>query len=106
MKKAICRHVQTRSTRITLGVALGMLCTGGMSVARAETIPVDSPRWQLEGAEVADHLGRRSLWLHRGFATPKGVEIGDGVIDLDMAGSGARGFYGIDFRTQPNGDGE
>ncbi|PYU12263.1 MAG: hypothetical protein DMG37_13800 [Acidobacteria bacterium] len=30
----------------------------------------------------------------------------DGVIDLDMAGTGGRGFYNIFFRTQANGDGE
>jgi hypothetical protein len=30
----------------------------------------------------------------------------DGVIDVDMAGTGARGFYNILFRTQANGDGE
>jgi hypothetical protein len=30
----------------------------------------------------------------------------DGVIDVDMAGSGARGFYNINFRVQGDGNGE
>ena len=30
----------------------------------------------------------------------------DGVIDVDMAGSGARGFYNTHFRTQGDGNGE
>ena len=80
-----------------------MICVGGMGAAQAESFPADSPRWQLEDkAEVADYLGRRCLWLHRGVATLKDFEIADLVIDLDMAGSGARGFYGIRFRVQPN----
>src|SRR5712691_4998260 len=33
-------------------------------VAQAESIPTDSPRWQLEGkAKATEYLGRRCLWL-------------------------------------------
>jgi len=64
--------------------------------ARAESIPPDSPRWQLEGkAKVTEYLGRRCLSLQDGAAAPKDFEMADGVIDVDMAGSGARGFYNI-----------
>jgi hypothetical protein len=36
----------------------------------------------------------------------KDFEMSDGVIDVDMAGSGARGFYNIRFRTQGDGNSE
>jgi hypothetical protein len=44
--------------------------------------------------------------LQDGSASLKDFEMTDGVIDVDVAGSGARGFYNILFRTQANGDGE
>ena len=75
--------------------------------ARAESIPPDSPRWQLEGkAKVTEYLGRRCLSLQDSAAALKDFEMADGVIDVDMAGSGARGFYNIHFRTQADGNGE
>jgi len=88
-------------------VALGVVFVGGVCAAQTESIPADSPRWQLEGkAKAADYLGRRCLALEDGVATLKDFEMTDGVIDIDMAGDGARGFYNIFFRTRPNGNGE
>jgi hypothetical protein len=93
--------------------AFGLVSSFGASraqtqnVAQAESIPTDSPRWQLEGqAKATEYLGRRCLWLQGGAATLKDFEMTDGVIDVDMAGSGARGFYNILFRTQRDGNGE
>jgi hypothetical protein len=80
---------------------------GGVWAAQAESIPADSPRWQLEGqAEVTEYLGRRCLSLRDGHASLKDFEMTDGVIDVDMAGSGERGFYSISFRAQEDGNGE
>jgi hypothetical protein len=44
--------------------------------------------------------------LQDGAAWLKDFEMADGVIDVDMAGSGARGFYNIAFRTQGDGNRE
>src|SRR5206468_178444 len=41
-----------------------------------------------------------------GAATLKDFEFTDGLIDFDIAGSGARGFLGVFFRTQADGNGE
>jgi len=80
---------------------LGVVCLGAFWAAQVESIPTDSPRWQLEGkAKATQYLGRRCLWLQDGRASLKDFEMTDGVIDVDMAGSGARGFYNILFRTQ------
>ena len=84
-----------------------LVFVAGVCAARAESFPADSPRWQLgPTGKVVDYLGRRSLALEDDIATLKDFEMADGVIDVDMAGSGARGFYNILFRTQANGDGE
>src|SRR5260370_22996127 len=81
--------------------------TKKLKAAQAESIPTDSPRWQLEGkAKATEYLGRRCLWLQGGAASLKDFQMSDGVIDVDMAGSGARGFYNILFRTQGDGNGE
>ncbi len=74
---------------------------GGFGGAQAESIPADSPRWQLgPKATVTDYLGRRSLALEDDPATLKDFEMTDGVVDVDMAGNGARGFYNISFRRR------
>ena len=101
-----------RLSLLNLGIlifrlAFGIAGPAYIAAAQTESIPPDSPRWQLEGkAEPVDYLDRRCLRLDGGVATLKDFEIADGVIDLDMAGNGTRGFYNIFFRAQPNGDGE
>src|SRR5437762_3807046 len=100
-------NVRDKSIEIMLRLGLGVVCLGAFWAAQAESIPTDSPRWQLKGqAKVTEYLGRRCLSLAGGSASLKDFEMTDGVIDVDMAGSGARGFYNILFRTQPDGNSE
>jgi hypothetical protein len=62
-------------------------------------VPVDSPRWALEGeAKVAEYQGRKSLLLNGGAATLNDFQLRDGVIDVDFATPANRGFFGIQFR--------
>src|SRR5262245_27665218 len=68
------------------------------------SLPVDSPRWDLEGqAKVAEYLGRKCLLLDGGAATPKDFEMRDGVIDVDAATPASRGFFGFQFRVDKEG---
>ena len=107
MINATLWNLRVRSTGLAVTLALAVTCPGSLGAAEAESFPVDSPRWQLgPKARVTDYLGRRCLALEDDRATLKDFEIADGVIDVDMAGSGARGFYNISFRKQSNGDGE
>src|SRR5215471_8645284 len=65
------------------------------------SVPVDSPRWQLEGqAKVAEYQGRKCLFLDGGAAILKDFEMRDGVIDVDVATPANRGFFGIQFRIE------
>jgi len=79
------------------------------SAARSQTpqalsVPPDSPRWDLQGqVRPAEYLGRRCLMLDGGAAILKDFELRDGVIDVDVATSAARGFFGIDFRIDEKG---
>jgi hypothetical protein len=98
------------SLRATIGPlmfgVIALVGTNHVPATQAESFPVDSPRWKLDGkAAPAEYLGRRCLALENGRASLRDFEITDGVIDLDMAGKGARGFYNIHFRTQGE-DGE
>lgn len=62
-------------------------------------VPLDSTHWTLEGqAEVTEYLGRRCLMLDGGGATVNDLELRDGVIDMDVATSATRGFFGLQFR--------
>jgi hypothetical protein len=68
-------------------------------------MPVNSPSWKLEGqAKKTEYLGRPCLWLDDGFASVQDLEFTDGVINLDLAGDGGRGFYDVLFRTQNDHD--
>src|SRR6266851_1596764 len=100
----LCWRFRQFQIKLMLRLGLGVVCLGAFWAAQAESIPADSPRWQLEGkAQATEYLGRHCLWLQGGRASLKDFEMTDGVIDVDMAGNGARGFYNIDFRTQGDG---
>jgi hypothetical protein len=85
---------------------LGLAATGLISLrAYAQSsgggaLPPDSAHWDFEGqAEVKEYLGRRCIMLDGGAATAKGLELRDGVMDMDVATPAKRGFFGIQFRT-------
>ena len=64
----------------------------------------DSPRWELEGrAQVTEFLGRTCIMLDGGAAGVKDFEMRDGVIDVDVATTAPRGFFGIQFRIAADG---
>ena len=85
-------------------VALGALAPGFAAPAPAQpqaplAVAADSPRWDLQGrAKAAEFLGRKCLLLDGGAATLKALEMRDGVIDVEVATSAPRGFFGIQFR--------
>jgi hypothetical protein len=67
-------------------------------------VPADSARWDLQGqAKAAEYQGRKCLFLDGGEAMLKGLEMRDGVIDVDVATPASRGFFGIQFRIASDG---
>ena len=64
------------------------------------TLDPDSPRWELTGrTSVIEKAGRRCLALNGGAAGIKDFVMQDGIIDVHALTSGARGFFGIQFRS-------
>src|SRR5215472_3989281 len=95
---AIARRLVTLV--LPLGIAVPVLGVPAETVS----LPPDSPRWELEGqAKPAEYLGRRCLYLDGGGATVKDFEMRDGVVDVDVATPAKRGFFGIQFRIDANG---
>src|SRR5689334_20133662 len=71
---------------------------------QAESIPADSPRWDLQGqAKVTDYQNRKSLFLDGGAALLKNSKMRDAVIDVDVSTPAPRGFFGIQFRITDDG---
>lgn len=66
------------------------------SGAAQEPIPFEASRWDLSGAVVEEHLGRPSLM---GTAFLRDVSLRDGVVEVDVAVTGARSYPGILFRV-------
>jgi hypothetical protein len=82
------------------------LLSATFACAQSETlqVPADSPRWDLQGrAQVAEFQGRKCLLLDGGAAILKDFQKRDGVIDMDVATTAFRGFFGIDFRLNEDG---
>lgn len=72
--------------------------------SQTQSIPPDSPRWELEGqAKAAEYQGRKCLYLDGGASTLKDLEMRDGVIDVDVSTPASRGFFGIQFRIASDG---
>ena len=68
------------------------------------SVPVDSPRWELQGrAKPVEFFGRKCLMLDGGAAILTGFEMRDAVIDFDVATSASRGFFGVQFRIADDG---
>ena len=82
--------------RMTLGFAL-LLPLTLVAPARGDD-GFAAEQWDLEGAQVVEHLGRQAL---KGSAQLRDVVFEDGVIEVDIAmTAGARGYPGVVFRMQ------
>lgn len=75
---------------------LGLLLLFTVPASGGE-LPFDAEHWDLTAAAVTEHLGRTSL---TGTAVAKGVEMADGVLEVDIAVTGARSYPGVMFRRQ------
>jgi sugar lactone lactonase YvrE len=69
--------------------------------AGAETVDFGSDLWVLRNAEIMEYMGRDCLV---GFAYLKDVEFENGVIEVDLAVTGASSYPGIVFRMQSERD--
>ena len=96
----------------TISIPRTALCALSLlsgSAAQAQTspplsVPADSPRWSLqEQAKVAEYQGRKCLLLDGGAAVLDDYEMRDGVIDVDVATTASRGFFGFQFRIVDDG---
>jgi hypothetical protein len=99
LRLAVARHIAL----LGLGLLFAAAARSQASQPQALSVPPDSPRWKLEGkASVTEYLGRKCLFLDGGAATLKGLEVRDGIVDVDAATLGHRGFFGIQFRIAPD----
>jgi hypothetical protein len=76
--------------------------SGALVAMTPENVPFDSGRWRWNAIEstVEDYLGRPSLRLRDGTATVAEASFTDGIIELDVAFTGERGFMGGIWRVQ------
>jgi len=103
-------HFHKMSSQIMVGrIVLCALSLGLSFPAYSQTqtplsVPPESSRWGLEGqAKVMEYQGRKCLLLDGGAAILNDFEIRDGVIDVDVATTASRGFFGIQFRIAGEG---
>ncbi|GAM96712.1 hypothetical protein U91I_00332 [alpha proteobacterium U9-1i] len=93
------RALQRGKTMRQILIALGFCALA--APAFAAPVPMDSPRWELLGAEtrVETFQGQQALYLRGAIATLADANFDTGVIEFDMAiTSNAQSFPGIYFR--------
>jgi hypothetical protein len=70
----------------------------------AIAVPPDTTHWTLEGlAAVREFMGRTGVYVDGGIAILDHFELRDGIIDVDVATSAARGFFGFMVRVDSLG---
>jgi sugar lactone lactonase YvrE len=88
-------------------IAVAMVCVLGLAPLPAALagdggiVDFESGRWAMPNAETVEHLGRTCLM---GTAYLPDVEFENGVIEVDLAVTGARTYAGINFRMQSSQD--
>jgi hypothetical protein len=91
--------------------AIALIATSLIATAQAHAegntvaVPPDSPRWALqENAKPMESEGRKCLMLDGGAAVLKDFEMRDAVIDMDVTTTRKRGFLGVEFRMDADGN--
>ncbi len=73
--------------------------------AAAESVPLEPEHWQRsDRIQFSNYLGREAMMLSGGVYAATNTEIANGRVSMDVAMHGQRGFIGIVFRHQSNGD--
>ncbi len=93
---------------ISLGIAIFVLSSVPYSASaqHSEVIPFTTDRWVIpEGTtfRVEKHLGQESVYLD-GHAYLKGGSLENGTVEVDIAPNTDRGFAGLTFRDQGEGN--
>ena len=93
--------VQT-GEHMKIAVGMTILTLYASFVGAADSIPFDSPRWNIEATEsrIEDYKGKNSLVMRGGLALIEDAAFTDGVIEYSCAFSDARAFIGATWRVQ------
>jgi len=72
--------------------------------AQKVTVPMRASHWTVKAKEstFTTYQGKPSLYLKKGSAMAKNVDLKNGIIEFDIAFSQKRQFSGVQFRLQPD----
>ena len=96
MKRAL-----RRASRLAILITLYVFFIPPHHAAADETVDFGPDRWIFKNAEVKEYLGRTCL---HGYALLKDVEFENGVIEVDLAVTGASSYPGLVFRVLSDRD--
>lgn len=88
---------------LAVTAAWGLLMLASAAPVAGEAVPFDSGRWAMPAGKVVEHLGRPAL---AGSAFLPDASFEDGVVEVDVAVTGARSYPGVVFRSQADGSWE
>jgi hypothetical protein len=85
------------------------LCLGGAlfgasqrpAIAQSVAVPLTADHWTASNSiRFETHLGRRSLFVGKGVALARDIDVRDGTIEYDMAATPTTNFMGAAFRAR------
>jgi glyoxylase-like metal-dependent hydrolase (beta-lactamase superfamily II) len=70
------------------------------------SVPFDDAAWKIEAAEheLVEHLGKPALRIKGGAAVLPEVDLANAIVEFEIAVSKQRGFAGLVFRMQDEGN--
>lgn len=89
------------STLLRLATCALICLTPQSARAQTDTIPLVPERWTAtDSIRFETHLGRTALYINRGVALARDVELYDGVLEFSMAATPSTSFLGATFHAQ------
>ena len=87
---------------------LTVLLTQSIFLAAGQIIPIDTANWSIQAQSyvLETYKGKKAIYLQGGSMTLKGAEFLNGTIEYDIYLKEERGFPGVYFRTQEEGNAE
>lgn len=88
-----------------LRIFTAMLLFISASLLLGESLPVDSPRWDVKAKtfKIEQFAGQKGILIERGSMLLKDTEFSNGTIEYDFLTDGTRGFSGVQFRLNVSG---
>lgn len=100
-------QLQRSWNMLTMALTLSVATASAQSPAAPIDIPLVAAEWAAtDSIRFETHLGRPAMYINRGVALARGVELREGVFEFAMAATAQSNFLGVVFHALREDHGE